>query len=232
MGAFAKRPGNYFAGIGIIAILFLLFLISLISLSPFLHLLGLSQINGTILFITRILYWLCLLLLWFYSTRIEKQDLLIWKEKEFKIRVYVISVVALYLVLLGGMVLVQMLLSLAHLAKKSDIMPVLVNILRENKVLLVFTALTAGVVEELIMRGYIQPRLQLIFKNPWASIIISSLAFGLLHYKYGTAINMAGPFFIGLIFSVYYWKFRNIKVLIACHFLWDLVALLILVNRP
>ncbi len=231
MNTFAKRPGNYTAWIGILGILLLLFLISLISSSPFLHLAGLSEINGTVFFITRMLYWVCLLLLWLYSTRVEKQDLLIWKEKEYKFLICLVSVVVIFLVLLAGMLLIQTLLSLAGLSKKSDALSVIVNILRSNKILLVFTALTAGVVEELIVRGYIQPRLQLIFKNGWVSIIISSLVFGLLHYKYGTLLNIAGPFFIGLVFAFYYWKYRNIRILIACHFLWDLVALLILVNR-
>lgn len=95
---------------------------------------------------------------------------------------------------------------------------------------MVFTALTAGVTEEFIFRGYLQPRLTVIFKNPYAAIILSSLLFGLLHFKYGTLANVIGPIFIGLIFSLYYWKYRNLTVLILCHFLWDLISLLILIN--
>ncbi|MGK4568498.1 CPBP family glutamic-type intramembrane protease [Flavobacterium sp. 3HN19-14] len=33
------------------------------------------------------------------------------------------------------------------------------------------------------------------------------------------------PFIIGTVFAVYYWKFRNIKILMICHFLWDFILL-------
>ena len=67
----------------------------------------------------------------------------------------------------------------------------------------------------------------IIFKNPYLAIIVNSMLFGLLHIKYGTVINVLAPIFIGFVFSYYYWRFKNIKVVILCHFLWDLIAIFI-----
>jgi membrane protease YdiL (CAAX protease family) len=122
------------------------------------------------------------------------------------------------------------LFSAVGLSAKSSTLLELVEIFGANKFLLFFTPLTAGIVEELIFRGYLQPRMEIFLKKPYLAIIVSSLLFGLLHYKYGTLFNMVGPFFIGAVFAYHYWKFRNIGMLIICHFLWDLIAIMILVR--
>ena len=212
--------------IGIVSILAFLFLISLTGSHWFLNLFGLSVINAIVFFVSRMLYWLSLGLLWFYAVKIEKENLLIWKERKYKFLIYPLSVIVLFLVLFAGGFIIQILLSFTHYNSHSNTLHEIVTILQQNKFLLIFTTFTAGVVEELIMRGYMQPRLEIIFKNPYEAIIISSLLFGLLHYKYGTLVNVVGPVFIGMVFAFYYWKYRNIKVLIICHFLWDLVSLL------
>jgi len=108
----------------------------------------------------------------------------------------------------------------------SKLAPRLAIFFRKYPFLLVFTALTAGVTEELVFRGYLQPRLELLFKNPYWAIVISSLIFGLAHIMYGTVKNVIDPFFIGLGLAIYYWRYRNIKVAMVFHFLWDLLGLL------
>ena len=226
MTAISQKPGKYVTGI--VGILILLFLISLIGSNWFLGLLGLQVINADLFFTSRMLYWLCLGLLWFYSIKIEKQHLLLWKERNYKLLHYLVSAIIIFLVLLAGMFIIQAILLATGLNKQSKTLHEIAVMLKANMPLLVFTAFTAGVVEELIMRGYIQPRLEIIFKNPYAAIIISSVLFGLLHYKYGTFANVLGPIFIGFVFAFYYWKFRNIKVIIICHFVWDVVSLLLI----
>ncbi|MGH2565030.1 MAG: CPBP family glutamic-type intramembrane protease [Ginsengibacter sp.] len=41
-------------------------------------------------------------------------------------------------------------------------------------------------------------------------------------------MNVVGPVFIGIVFAFYYWKWRNIKVVILCHFLWDFISLMLI----
>ncbi|MEO8860155.1 MAG: CPBP family intramembrane glutamic endopeptidase [Ginsengibacter sp.] len=216
--------------IGIAGILLLLFCLSRIGSTSFLNLLGLQKINETIYFVSRLLNWACLLLLFLYARKIEKEDLLIWKEKKYQFLSYFISIIGIFIVLIVGGFIIQTLLSLTGYNDKSARLFEIVALMKNNKPLLIFTALTAGIVEELIFRGYMLPRLVNIFKSPFLGIAVSSILFGLLHYKYGTIFNVAGPIFIGAVFATYYWKYRNIKVLIFCHFLWDLVSLFLLLK--
>ena len=88
-----------------------------------------------------------------------------------------------------------------------------------------FIAFTAGVVEEFIFRGYLLPRLQLFFSSKHWPIVIGAILFGLAHFRYGTIMNVAGPIILGLIVGYHYQKYRNIKVLIITHFLYDFVVL-------
>jgi membrane protease YdiL (CAAX protease family) len=102
-----------------------------------------------------------------------------------------------------------------------------VILLKKNNLLLLFTVFTAGITEELINRGYIHSRLEALTNNKNVAITASSLLFGILHYTYGNFYQIIGPFVIGLVFAFYYSKYRNIKILIICHILWNLMALLI-----
>ena len=180
------------------------------------------------LFISRIFFWLCLLAMVAYAAGIERQQLLLWEEKKYDFGTYIVSVIALLLILLAGVTLLSQIELSLGLLKKSSKLNGMVAVLRQNKWLLVFTCLTAGVTEELIFRGYLIPRLQLFFKSPAASLVLSSLFFGLAHIGYGNIGQVIGPVFIGFIFALYYQKYRNIKVLIVCHFLWDYLTLLVM----
>ncbi|MDN3654173.1 type II CAAX endopeptidase family protein [Ferruginibacter paludis] len=225
---FSTKDSNYFSIRGIVFIFLFLFLIGPLasSLSHF----GLLTLTPATFFISRLIYWLALGLLWLYAAKIEKQPILIWKEKSYTALQYIGSFFLIFLILIIGMIIINFLYSLTGLSKTSTALADTVGILRDHFLLAVFTALTAGIVEEVIFRGYIQPRLESILTNLSASIIISSLLFGLLHYKYGTVINVIGPFFIGLIFALYYSKYRNIKMIIICHFVWDMIAILTLMR--
>jgi uncharacterized protein len=219
------RKENHLITVGIISILLYLFIFPLFFSPIFLQLFGIPEINGTLLFISRLLYWIGLALVWLYSVKVEKQNILIWEDRRYKFLLYVVSIISIFIVLNVGLALIRNLYSQTHFSQTSDKMTGLANIFRQNESLLVFTALTAGITEEVIFRGYLQPRLQIIFRSPFLGILISSVLFGLLHYGYGTAFNVIAPFFIGFVFAFYYWQFRNIKVLIICHSLWDLLAL-------
>jgi len=216
---------------GVIGILLFLFAVSLFGTAPVLKLAGLSAVNSTILVITRLLYWIILLLLWLYAFKVEKQSLVIWQEKQYNFLFYVASIIGIFLVLFAGVLIISTALSFAGLNRTSARLTEIINLIRGKSWLLIFTALTAGVVEELIFRGYLLPRLAVIFKSNVAAIMVSSFLFGLLHYKYGTVVNVAGPVFIGFVFAWHYNKYRNIKIVIVCHFLWDVLALMAALKR-
>lgn len=191
------------------------------------QLLGLKDMSAATMYVTRLVFWLVLGITFLYARRAEKQRLLLWEERPYSFPLYLASVFAIFgaiiILLLATAVILRVLHVPQHSAKLDDLM----IFFRDDPFLMLFTCLTAGFVEELLFRGYLLPRMAVLFNSPVAAVIVSSVLFGLMHFGYGTVINMVGPFVIGLVFAFYYWKFRNIKVLIFCHFAWDLMALLL-----
>ncbi|RZJ49415.1 MAG: CPBP family intramembrane metalloprotease [Flavobacterium sp.] len=214
--------------IGCILIILLLFLFPFAAASIS-SLFSLQKTSAA--YLSRFTFWLGLLGIWLYALKVENQKLLIWEEKKYNISFYIISIILIFLTLFIGVISIQVLFKLLGLENRSLLLQKMIQFLKHRYLLLFFTALTAGVVEELVFRGYLQPRLTKIFKNPHIAIFISCSLFALMHYKYGTVINVVGPFFIGLVFAYFYWKYQNIKILIFCHFLWDLLLLIMAVAR-
>jgi membrane protease YdiL (CAAX protease family) len=182
------------------------------------------------LFSSRIAIWVALAVLFIYVRQIEKQPLLLWEEKKYAVGYYILSVITTLLVVVAVLIVFSIVWTLLGLKKDSNSLNKIIDIFRHNHFLVVLTCLTAGITEELVFRGYIMPRLQLLFNKTYLSIIISSVIFGLIHFGYGTALNVIGPFIIGLVFALHYYKYRNIKILIICHFLWDYVVILLKLN--
>ncbi|MBK8614656.1 MAG: CPBP family intramembrane metalloprotease [Flavobacteriales bacterium] len=87
----------------------------------------------------------------------------------------------------------------------------------------VFAAVSAGGTEELIFRGFLQPRIALLFKQPWVAVVLPSFLFGLAHYQRGDLFGVLLPFVIGVLFALYYQKYRSLSVAVTCHVLIDLV---------
>ncbi len=211
--------------LGITLLLVTLFVIAFFGGSFLFFLFGVTKTNATLLFASRILFWLPLLVVFIYARKVEKQKLLIWEERKTEVWEYLVSVLAIFIALLIGLGIIGTILKLLNFHNESDKFLQLLEIFRANQWLIFVTAITAGVVEELTFRGYLIPRLIVLVKSPAVAILLSSVLFGLLHFGYGTVIQIIGPFFIGFIFALYYYKFRNIKVLIFCHIMWDVMAI-------
>jgi len=211
--------------IGVLSILTLLFLFTAFGFSVLLTISTLTKISATGLFASRIFFWFSLLLLFIYSIKIEKQPLLLWNEKRYNAIFYLLSLLGIFFTLFILMATLNVTLKLFKLNSISAKISQMLAIMRGNKLLVIFTCLTAGVTEELIFRGYLQPRFQLLLKNQYLAIGLNAILFGLMHYRYGTVVNVLGPVLIGLVFSLHYQKFNNIKVLILFHFLWDWMIL-------
>ena len=81
-------------------------------------------------------------------------------------------------------------------------------------------ALSAGVVEEIFFRGFLQPRV---------GIGVSTLLFVLAHLSYDQPFLLVGVSILSLVFAALVWWRQNIWPAIAAHFLFDAVQLLILI---
>jgi hypothetical protein len=208
-----------------ILLLFLLVYIAPLFFNPILKELNFSA--ELRLIFSELIFWIQLILLFLYSKKIEKQKFLLWTEKEYSFSYYFVSIILILLTLFIGTVIIAILFKISGINNGllSDKVQELIQILRNNKKLIVPLAITAAVIEELFFRAYLIPRLQILLHKNYLAIIVSSLLFGIVHFNYGTVLQIIVPFFIGLIFALHYYKFRNIKILILSHFIWDLIAI-------
>jgi membrane protease YdiL (CAAX protease family) len=177
-------------------------------------------------FYSRFIYWVEVLLLLFYAYKVERQPLLIWKDRKLTFLYALVSIIALYFIS-EAMGVVSNIPHLLGWKENDAIMRKVIAVLKNRDALLVFVALTAGVTEELIFRGYVFTRLSLLFKNGYMPVIISSVLFSAMHYKYNSLREYIFVFLIGVIYSLYYKKYRNIKVLMTVHFMVDVISLLL-----
>ena len=212
--------------IGIFGIAALLYIASNYSNSSLLKLFDLNKPTALIYYINRLLLWCCLLLLFFYSKSFEKQDLILWKEKKPNLLTATLSVTIILFILFAGLVVIALLLNYLDFNSRTQ-KTVERNIIFKNNIsLLVFSAFTAGALEEIVCRGYIQPRIERMTQSPLWGILLSSLLFGLMHMSYGTMHQVLIPIFFGIVFSTFYTNYRSLTILIICHFIWDLLSTL------
>jgi membrane protease YdiL (CAAX protease family) len=84
-------------------------------------------------------------------------------------------------------------------------------------------ALTAGVCEELIFRGYLYHQL-LNWMPVWLAVILVNVVFAVTHYATGL-LNMLGSFLLGLLFSSLFLLTGDLWLSMWLHALIDLLAM-------
>lgn len=192
---------------------------------------GNSKMTPVNFLLTRVSFWIVLGLLYLYVKLVEKTDFFLWKDIKYRFFVslgyFFVLLIASYL----GAGLLKFITSLFVHENISAKLGILSKIFKENIPLIFISSITAGVVEEMLFRVYMQTRLQMFFKKPIFPILISSVLFGILHYTYGTLINVFFPIYLGLLFSFFYWKYRNIKIAMWVHFFIDTIAFLIITYK-
>lgn len=187
-----------------------------------------KTVTADLFFYNRLSLWLVLVIILFYNFFIENRSFFVWEDKKYSVGFYLVAVVCLYLICAFGGAFLNGIIKLITQEKVSDKLLHLSLIFKNNYFLIAFTCLTAGVIEELLMRAYIQPRIEKIYNSPVLGITISALLFGILHSTYGTIGQVVVPFFIGIVFALFYKKYSNIKILIICHFMFDFISLMLM----
>jgi membrane protease YdiL (CAAX protease family) len=92
-------------------------------------------------------------------------------------------------------------------------------------------ALSAGVTEEILVRGYAQTRLEQLRMPAWLVIVAPTALWATLHVYEGLGGAMV-IFGLGLLFAVYFQQTRRLWPIIIAHTLFDLTVLtLVLISR-
>jgi membrane protease YdiL (CAAX protease family) len=185
--------------------------------------LGRGYTTGTVLY-SRLFIWLEVVILFVYAKWMEKGRYLLWPEKPYGFWFYPASLGALYLLTIGAGI-VSTMPRWFGFHDNEAVVRQMISIVNKSTAMMIFGAITAGVTEELIFRGYLLPRLELIFKNKTAAVIVSAAMFAMIHYRYFSVGEIIFAFCIGVIFAIHYQWYRNIKILIATHAFIDFVLL-------
>lgn len=218
--------GKYASGI---LLTFVLLAAAMLYIFPIVNMMtGTAEITSEKFFYSRMVLWLVAISVFLYSLVIERKRFLLWKEKPYSVLFYIGAVISLYFICLFGGAFLNALVKISTHEKTSIQLMRLALIFKNNYPLIIITCLTAGVVEELLMRGYMQPRIEKIYSNQYFGILIPAVLFGILHSTYGTVGQVLVPFFIGAVFAVFYKRYSNIKILIICHFMYDFVSLMVM----
>lgn len=90
-------------------------------------------------------------------------------------------------------------------------------------------ALAAGVCEELLFRGFLQPWLA-YFSTPLVGLMVASVIFGLLHYA--SFIYFLVTATMGLVLGAVYWLSESLLAVVVWHGVYDLIALGVLAKFP
>jgi len=176
-------------------------------------------------YLSRAMLWLWLLLIWLYVRYIEKKPFLLLKEeKRSSLFFYITSIIILMAVMIGLNLIPDLFNHLEMQLADMHVQAEMEAYQHERPFLLIITAFTGGIVEEMVFRAYMLPRLYSILTKKWAAVLISSILYAALYYTYGTWLNMLIPFLTGIVFGYFYMKYRSISILLIAH----ISALLIL----
>jgi membrane protease YdiL (CAAX protease family) len=93
--------------------------------------------------------------------------------------------------------------------------------------LLLLIALRAGVVEEVLFRGYAFERIHDLTKSKWIAALVPLIIFTLAHLSWGVG-HLVFVFFAGGLFMLVYISKRNLALIMIAHFTTDVIALLVL----
>jgi membrane protease YdiL (CAAX protease family) len=180
--------------------------------------------------VSRFIIWATLGLMMLYARYGEVQKFILWGEEEYGFLFYLQWIIALCLLCFAAQI-ISAIPYLAGLHEKSPSMQKMQVLMKQFPVFGMFTALTAGITEELFFRGYLMSRLSLFFKNPHHQVLISAGLFCAIHISYHYTGEIIFTFLLGLIFGYHYQRFRNIKVLIIVHFIVDAVATIVAMHH-
>ncbi|MFR5263800.1 CPBP family intramembrane glutamic endopeptidase [Clostridium sp.] len=89
----------------------------------------------------------------------------------------------------------------------------------------VYSVIMAPILEEVVFRGIILDKLLNKFQKPFFPVIISSLLFAVYHLSFTAGLN---ALFFGILSSVIYIKYKNIRYNIALHRTVNLITFLLL----
>ncbi len=150
-----------------------------------------------------------------------------WKYDSAKAAIAYLTV---YPVCLGLVVVVSLLLPTESL-KPHTLIESWLELQLGGKVLVIISAVVlAPIAEELFFRGIVQSMLRRYFYRPWPAVIVTSVIFGLLHYK--TPQNVPALILFGAVLGYIYERSGRLYPAILTHALFNALPFVTLLTSP
>jgi len=170
------------------------------------------------------------LVLYLYAERVERMPFLRWQEVPRKVIFWVVSITVLFVLECAGRAISNVPQRLGwhelwHVRMSNSAIRIMINWNKQNLVFLIFSWTIWAAAIDLIFRGYLLPRLVVLFKSNTAGVIASSLCFALfpfIHYGWSELIDY---FITGVLLGMFYLKYRNIKIVIIARVLMYLTSM-------
>jgi membrane protease YdiL (CAAX protease family) len=164
--------------------------------------------------------WVAVLIMLAYAHGVERGPLLVWPETKRSLKFHALSLLALF----AATVVLGIVNKQLGGAPDAEAAANEATYWAERPWLFLFMGLTAGGTEEILFRGYVQPRLNLLLKNPWLAIVCSSVLFAVAHYTNSSPTKMLFLVLFGVVFGFHYYRYRSLVALVIAHVLVDVAA--------
>jgi uncharacterized protein len=123
---------------------------------------------------------------------------------------------------LGAAALLMAITKLMRLPESAALEHLLPRSIKE-RIVFVGAAITAGITEEIVFRGFLISALALVLPNVWLAALVSSIVFGMLHAYQGW-IGMGRTAVLGFALAVPFLLTSSIMPSIVAHIVIDLIG--------
>ena len=162
--------------------------------------------------------------LYLYARLVECEPFLRWKESRHKMLFWVASIIILFVLECIGRIIANIPGKLSrhklqdfHLTNAE--IRLMIDWCQQNIILLIFFWAIWVAATELIFRGFLLPRLAVLFKNNVVAVVGSSLCFALFPFVQNGWDWIIEHFITGALLGMFYLKYRNIKIAIIARVL-------------
>ena len=163
--------------------------------------------------------------LYLYARTVEDEPFLRWRESRHKVLFWVASIIILF-VLEGVAKIIANIPRRLSPHKLQDFhltnaeIRLTIDWCQQNLILLIFFWAIWVAATELIFRGFLLPRLVVLFKNNAVAVIGSSLCFALFPFVQHDWAWTIENFITGVVMALFYLKYRNMSIVIIARILF------------
>ncbi|WP_158557103.1 CPBP family intramembrane glutamic endopeptidase [Mucilaginibacter conchicola] len=147
-------------------------------------------------------------------------------EKKHDANFYLSWILGLFVAGIGANFLANLICGIFRIPFDAKAQHEVMILVTSNNWIMLLCAVTAGVTEEIIFRGYLLEKFHQLFNDDKLAIGLSAALFAFGHSGYHSLRTMVYTFIFGCLLGLHYRHYKSITVLILAHAFFDLVIFL------